>query len=203
MSGYVDHAWRHRPKAEGGTDPLAVSSAIVPLASKSRVWAHTVGTGTGFDIDDLADFNGNYITNDPDETYFSDFSDSTLGYSREGIEIHHQGVYLFDWGTLLSFGSTGGPLNVKVYPNRTTGDLSDALSSFRLGWNTTYEYLTTSAAYGATQTLHLGGCATYLMGDATPTRFPLRIESSGGTADWVISTIGYKVSRLGDLGTVA
>lgn len=32
MSGYVNHAWRHRPKAKGGTDPLVTGGDLNPYS---------------------------------------------------------------------------------------------------------------------------------------------------------------------------
>lgn len=45
MSGYVDHAWRHRPKTEGGTDPIASSGGtyrnpVMTYALQGADWIH-------------------------------------------------------------------------------------------------------------------------------------------------------------------
>lgn len=76
MSGYVDHGWRHAPKAQGGTDPVPVSSGggqptmVNKYTMHGLEWRHLIdnspsavngGGGFTFTRDSTAPYGG-YIT---------------------------------------------------------------------------------------------------------------------------------------------
>lgn len=69
MSGYVDHGWRHAPKAKGGTDPVS-GDAIYPIKVISDDDTLTTGDGQFIfavtEADQIAGLNlvdvGAYVT---------------------------------------------------------------------------------------------------------------------------------------------
>lgn len=103
MSGVDYHAWTHRPKAQGGTDPLELTSEL-PWARIERGYDladQTIGNNTNVTI------NGyNHVYNmGAGESGLDAFTDSTG--SNLGLRVDVPGVYLVKVGLDWTSGSVG------------------------------------------------------------------------------------------------
>lgn len=107
MPDVVKHAWTHRPRAEGGTDPIEMPSATTwCLASEDLVSIEPVSDiyRTGF----------TYLTHSTNAT--GDYTLSTPGDGdrSDWLEIHAAGYYHMYCGVVLEAANTWGAFDTTL-----------------------------------------------------------------------------------------
>lgn len=80
------HGWTHRPKAQGGTDPIPVAGAIT--------WAKTIGAGNMPDAGTTYPFE--WLMLSTNDTAGYEMNDITAGTSFNWIQINEPGYYIYE-----------------------------------------------------------------------------------------------------------
>lgn len=196
MSSY--HAWTHRPKELGGTDPIGFGFTVhyALLSGGSNL----VDTTTAFDVNDPYPWTS-YGSSDTDETYLAEFTDDN---GDLGIEIKQSGLYLMQWVVKVQETNATNviPPHIQLPLHITTGtEFNTSTFSVNPGgfpnWHSAGEYV--MAGTGAGQALYLGG--SYLRPQGTtglPKRVTVLIRSEGGLNDWTHSLGQFMVIRSND-----
>lgn len=116
MSGYVDHAWRHRPKALGGTDPIESGGSVdSPASIKLSKTGSTVNVTTPWaDKNHMIAWTTS-ITDGPDVATRLEY-DTDVGSGDPGIRILTGGIYIFQWYIQISPLSTATTNTTRLIP---------------------------------------------------------------------------------------
>jgi hypothetical protein len=126
LSGVAYHAWTHRPKAEGGTDPIEVGTTDLPWARISR----------GYDAANLSVASGSYTGIDTNHAYNLAGGDSSAGVfelhsgTPDTIEILVNGIYAVTvWVSWFDLVTTGWYMGFTRNVGFQVMDYTNALSA--------------------------------------------------------------------------
>lgn len=196
MSGVPYHAWTHRPKAQGGTDPIAVA-AIGPWSIISDGY---VGTNSGTTYSIGCQYYG---TDDVSETYYS-YTMRNATYPVYGstdyytVTVNERGLYLLDAQlTIDSWSVTNCYAEFYLAPN----DEAWAPFGFQVNEDAAWieRHVTHDATNGQQDSyFRIGGIASIEGG----TEFFPKFRQVSGTNNLLASFNYFKIMRLMDYADI-
>lgn len=210
MSGYVDHAWRHRPKALGGTDPIESAGASTMDYGFASVTADLIFDGTPtYDAADYMAWSS--------RTYRgSSFSNFTDGNGVTGIGCDVADAVIHGWVTCwiephdTATSNTGFliPPKIRVKVMSLTDNTDDFGSSW-LGMTETMGFVwhrPTEEAVPATGSdpsglgrIDLGGMFALWNTLSDWSGFTVKIFSTGGAHQWKVNECRMALLLAGTL----
>lgn len=203
------HAWTHRPKAQGGTDPIEAAASPILFAGRSTSSGTTVTTP--WELEAIPTMSANMGTNDADNTVFEEIQDSN---GVNGVRVIQEGLYLFTASLGVVFPGPGATRLLPKFLRVDIGIRSSGSSAF--GWsNSAFSnkvvwsdnpYLPEESDLGELSSAE--GYTLYLrevfslrdLGSGpqnVPSDYFMRLLSWGGVEDWQY-TSSFWIYRMSD-----
>lgn len=111
---YVDHAWRHRPKALGGTDPIESASVGAAVATLSKTGTEVTISTPWADQSVYMPWNSHSVGGTNGADHFAYTAD--VGDGNPGMQVLTGGEYVIDWYVFIHPKSTATTNTTRLIP---------------------------------------------------------------------------------------
>lgn len=200
------HGWTHRPKSQGGTDPIPAAS--LPWAYLTQESEITVDAGAGYNLDEsIIDWGGTdrFHSSSDADSYFSAFTDTN---SKNGIQVLAPGAYLLRATSLIQGESPANLIPPAVHLVVRGCDPAGAFATAGVYYEQSLTPGWLAINYAGTEYVspfdfgtYVGGTFVFTLTDPEPGSsegcFTIALSSDGGAHEWYWSISVLTIVRLG------